>query len=682
MNKKISILLAGFAGLLALFGILGSLYIVMHRPLDPDMFHSVLVWDGVSNYGIGWLNDWRFTQDNWLFSLVPFQALLVNLTGDTANSILLSGWLFHILAVLVTALIAHQLGAVKSAPIIVAVLCLINVYGHWAGNISYPVSHNITNLIGLVTISLMLRWFNQPAVWLALLICLLQLLVGLSDPWLLPTYTLPAILALVALNLPIKNSPKIPGKLIWMLAASLALVFVLVKTRLWGTLNFMPVMHFAVGDKATITGNLDYLVRNIGGLFSFIYPLWNRDQNWPETHYPYAAISCVIVLATYVYCTARGILSDRRSEVRFFLIFTAFSVGGISLAYIISDVKASLASRFIINLVYLIPIVIAVVLEKSWQKLGKTFKGIAIVVIMSLAISGAVSHLSFMLYGGWPPSSKNVIDLIEVLQKNGLDYGYGPYHESKTNAVTVMSNGRIKIRPISFDQKTGRAIFFHPQTDVRWYKPEDAPSDQKDFFVYLRQDTAECANYNQCRKALITDFGVPQREIPYGNGSLMVWNHPLLGWGDDQPIEITYGKAIRFDDKELRPLWSGWTAAEPWGTWSIAPEAHTLFELPKTTAGDVRVRLESQAYASLIGLDQKVEVYANGKLVAELNYTPQSNLGVREWTLKKSDLDQGKLLNLEFRIRDPRSPKDRGLSSDTRKLGIGIVEITFEPVKN
>lgn len=681
MNKKRTRFAVFLGGVLGFFGLLGSLYIVMHRPLDPDMFHSVLVWDGVRNNGINWLNDWRFTQDNWLFSLVPFQVFLVSITGNIADSILLSGWLIHILAIIVTALIARQLGAVKSVPIILVLLSLINVYGHWAGNISYPVSHNITNLIGLVTLWLTLKWLHQPSISLVATISVLQLLAGFSDPWLLPTYTLPLILGMMVLSLPFKSNRNVSLRDVSILVATMVMVFVLVKTRIFGWFTVMPVMHFAIGGKETILGNMDYLVRNIGGLFSFIYPIWNRDQHWPETQYPYAAISGFIIVASYIACTIRGLMSDRRTEARFILLFAAFSVGGICLAYMLSDVKASLASRFVINLVYLIPIVIAVVIEKAWPKFGSILRALIFLGLAGLALGGAISQLCFILYGGWPPSGKDVGELTEMLEANGLNYGYGPYHEAKTNAVTVLSQGRVAIRPVSFDQKTGRVIFFHPQTDVRWYTPNDAPPDQKYYFVYLRKDTAECPNYLLCRKALLIDFGEPQREIPFNNGSVLVWDHPLLEWGDHQPIQVTIGKPINFNDQEINPQWSGWAAAETWGTWSIAEEAFTRFELPAPLRTDLRIRIVSQAYAPYIGLEQQVEVYANGQRVGKFNYTPQSNLASRELIINKSYIGQDNMLNLVFKIRDPRSPKDMGVSPDNRKLGIGLVSINFASEK-
>lgn len=670
----------GLLLLLSVVGIGASLYISTLRMLDPDMVHSVLVWQGVQANGLSWLNEWRFTQDNWLLSLIPFQALMVQLGNDAISTLVFSGWLIFFLAAVFSALIARVLAGNLAAGITFTLLIWVNAYGHIEGFASYPVSHNITNLFGLVTLWQLLRWVARPSWVNGILICLLQLMAGLSDPWLLPTFTLPFILSLSIVGICFRDGQALKARACAPLVLGLSVVFILVKTGVFGVFSFIPAMHFQPGPLPTQIANLVTLIGNLGGLFSLLPSLLALDPNWPETQIRYAGISSLLVLGLFVYSVMRLAARSEPRRQQVFAGVALFSVAGICAAYVISSVPANVtSSRFVINALYLVTITIVVCVVRRWPVLPRPGRILITLVGVSYLLTAMTSLYRFAHISWYPQGDRAVSAMIETLDKHGLNYGYGPYHGSKSNAVTVMTDGRIIIRPVAFDPATGQIGLTHPQTAMRWFTSEDAPKDQQRFFVYLTRDTAECPDFDQCRNALFRDFGAPVEAIPFDKGIIYVWDHPLINW---HLIHATMGQPIRFNSRMTLPPWSGWHIPESWGIWSDGNQAFTAFVFKSRVRSDLQVQILSKAYTPSIGQSQRIDVYANRQKVAQVNYTPDNNAGVREFIIPKALIGTDNKLSLVFVIENARSPRDRKISADSRKLGIGLSEITFKPFRH
>lgn len=672
-----------FYGLLLVLAIVGGglgLKVSFMRMLDPDMMHSVLIWQGVQEYGLKWLQEWRFTQDNWIFSLVPFQGLMVQATGNVLNTIVLSGWLIFVTAAVFSALIAMELAGYLAAMIVLALLLYVNAYGHIEGFASYPVSHNITNLFGLISLWVLLRWLKNPTWFYGITICLLELMAGLSDPWLLPTFTLPMVLSLGIAGLLFKNQQAVKIQAWLPLSLMLSMVLLAVKTGLFGMLDFMPLMHFSLGSLSTQLKNLSTLIGNLGGLFALMPSLSIGETLWPETQMPYAGISAFTVLLISSYSIFQLASGRSTKEQRFYAFFAMFSVVGICAAYVISSVEASVtSSRFVINVLYIITISIVVLITQRWALMPMAMRSVVCLVAAFYLIASALGLYSFSEKKRYAKFDLTLAELVATLDEHGLTYGYGPYHGSKSNVVTVMTNGRITLRPVTFDQNTGQIGFDHPQTSMRWFAPEDIPKDQKKFFVYLTRATSECFDFDQCSQSLFRDFGTPSDAITLENGVIYVWNHPLINW---QSIKVEMGEPIQFNSSMILPPWSGWSITEYWGTWSDGDNAFMAFEFKQPVTGDMKVRMSSKAYAPIIGLNQRINVYVNKMRVAELNYTPEENDKVREFIIPRHVLDNETRISIVFGVENAFSPRDKKISNDTRKLGLGLMEITFLPISD
>lgn len=124
----------------------------------------------------------------------------------------------------------------------------------------------------------------------------------------------------------------------------------------------------------------------------------------------------------------------------------------------------------------------------------------------------------------------------------------------------------------------------------------------------------------------------------------------------------------------------GWWASEPWGVWSIEPEA--LLVLPAGLATDGALWLRVQARSLIAGelSRQRVEVVVNGRFVAEWEFTTESPVGERAAVIPAEVAGPREPLRITFRVPDAASPASLGVSADTRRLDIGLQWLRLDPI--
>ena len=127
-------------------------------------------------------------------------------------------------------------------------------------------------------------------------------------------------------------------------------------------------------------------------------------------------------------------------------------------------------------------------------------------------------------------------------------------------------------------------------------------------------------------------------------------------------------------------LLSGWSAPEPWGTWSDGPIA--TLDVPRVwpEQGSLLLVFEVSVFlAPRQGLDaQTVLVSANGRFIGTLRLIGSET---RMKVIIPSALvngDAGKLV-LRFDFPTAASPSDLGLSPDGRRLAVGLKSLTVQP---
>ena len=128
-------------------------------------------------------------------------------------------------------------------------------------------------------------------------------------------------------------------------------------------------------------------------------------------------------------------------------------------------------------------------------------------------------------------------------------------------------------------------------------------------------------------------------------------------------------------DGRSKFLLNGWGYSEEWGTWAIQPVSTIVMPLPK--GRPTKILIEANAFLTPIHPNLHVAVYINGILASqELTLSKQQN-NYLEVQIPSHLTKEGDPILIEFRSLNPISPKDAGVSSDERKLGIGLHSIQF-----
>lgn len=517
--------------------------------IDADTSLPLILWHGVHTHGLAWLKDFVFTPDNWLFSIIPVDFLGFTLLGAKPAVVLLSGWLIFISAAFISGVIAWQLNAKRASFGIPLALLSAGFYAHRCGFVSYPVSHNVTNLFGLVTVSLLLRWMQWQKNRSLFLMLALLAAGAVSDPWMVAAYSLPIILLSMLLLL---SSPKTMDRAACVKLFLISVVaLAAVPSGFFGLLNFIPSLrqpfHFPRNHDSwkLLWDNSIFLIKDLGGLLNIV-PLHHAN------YFDFGLVSIGAIGMLFVINIAEaGWKNILASKTRFvFFLFSPISIGGTSLAFLmglpfVGGHASDDSARFVLNGLYLIVIGLGVLMDLNWEKSTRMRRIFDMAVVGLFLIAGNVSTAWWWTKPGLTFANKDTENLIKFLRRYHLSYGYGVYWGSRANAVTGVSDSEIRIRPVRFDERSGRMfIGDRNQVSRRWYRPEDIPYGQKEYFVAVGHDGEECADVGRCMRGLREQFGSPAKILRYNSFYppllILVWDHPLLGY--QRPLGIQVAK--------------------------------------------------------------------------------------------------------------------------------------------
>jgi hypothetical protein len=124
----------------------------------------------------------------------------------------------------------------------------------------------------------------------------------------------------------------------------------------------------------------------------------------------------------------------------------------------------------------------------------------------------------------------------------------------------------------------------------------------------------------------------------------------------------------------------GWWTSEPWGVWSIEPEALLVLPVGLATDGALRLRVQARSFIAGELSRQRVEVVVNGQPVAEWEFTTESPVGERAAVIPAEVAGAREPLRITFRVPDAASPASLGVSADARRLGIGLQWLRLDPI--
>ena len=489
--------------------------------LDPDVYVPVELWRGVRRFGFGFLATWRYTQDNWVLSLLPFDALLFEVLGPRPAVVAGVGWLVFLASVGLSGVLVARLCSPRAGLIAAVVLLFANVSAMGAGGyLGYPISHNVSMAWALGALALAARSLACERVAPAIAAAACVFVAAVSDPWAGPAIAIP--LSLAAGALAVAHRRRRVARYAAGLCAGSLFAFVAAKTRLFGLWSFLPETVFSLADPHEMIVNARWLYVSLAAIFNIV-PRADLAQE------PAALIDVAAALA--LFALSLGLLAGRvfrlEAEKALILGVAALSVGALLVLFLVGRWPGHGVGdgRFFPNAYFFGGVVVASRLAQLWAKARPARRWLLAAYPVLLVVSAILS--APRLWASPQPlrGMERPLALAQLLESHGLAYGYGPFWGAEALVMGPITDGRVVIRPVSF--VLARFVRRNVESSSLWYRPQAEPGAGRVFLVVI-DDGEECRDLQACMRGAERQFGPPAERLPFQGGAVLVWTHRLI----------------------------------------------------------------------------------------------------------------------------------------------------------
>ncbi|MDD2705029.1 MAG: hypothetical protein PHU07_06835 [Acidocella sp.] len=517
--------------ILIFVGGVNAFEVVFHgNNLESDTASSAMLWQGVHQYGWGFLRTWRFTTDGWQFSLLPFHFSLLYIFGAKPTVIIAFGWVIFIACVITTYYLTLRVSGNRRLALIVALLL------SWAnpgalltaqGSLGYPIAHNISILYCSVSLICLVHYIQSRNSLLFVFADMFMILSCISDPWADVAFLLPVVAGSLLL-LFCKGGRQYLGLLINNILVA-AFIVAYFRTSGFGLFDYLaaPITHVS---SDVLKRNFDFLCSGIAGYFNV-----NISGGVNNT---LLYIGPDVFAMVFALCTFSALsLTLKRFRVlplaEFFclMVFLLSAIGSIA-AYLLLFVSvAPWSARYFDTAFVFAPAYVLLSFRRSAFLSLPVFKAAGILFAMLFVVSGAQASRHFWSSKGL--SVEPALSIARFLQSNNLTYGYGDYWGAEANAVSWITKGDVLVRPVRFNGVSGR-VMKSPvgQVSSLWYQSVDQRDKSRTFIVFTNHADDTCQPLEKCIDAAKQQIGVPDQILmfnAYGDDYyVLVWNRPIL----------------------------------------------------------------------------------------------------------------------------------------------------------
>jgi len=141
----------------------------------------------------------------------------------------------------------------------------------------------------------------------------------------------------------------------------------------------------------------------------------------------------------------------------------------------------------------------------------------------------------------------------------------------------------------------------------------------------------------------------------------------------------TLGRVLdfSFDGSAESYLLGGWSIGESWGRWIDGDRGAMMLELTQPVQNDLILHVVAAGFtAGPAHPETMAEIYANDCLIGRMHFE-DGEPHEQVLRLPARCTNETEKLRLSFQNLSPASPKLLGLSSDARRLGIGVVSLNL-----
>lgn len=261
---------------------------------------------------------------------------------------------------------------------------------------------------------------------------------------------------------------------------------------------------------------------------------------------------------------------------------------------------------------------------------------------------------------------KSQTAITDFLLENGLNYGYATFWNAGNN--TVLSDYRVRISPVNIGDDVTP---YHWFCNDRFFNPD---MHEGKSFLLLRDNEVSAYTASTAYKW----FGEPSSVLAFPGYSIFVYEYNISQNDFSRTYKYSLGTVISYsaDSYNCNNLLQGWSGNEEWGVWSEGNESALRYDIPEENNADLVWEIEACSFNS----PKDVDVFVNGNKVDTFlvdTDTGRYSISIpSEFYVKNTDdADNVYEINITMRLTADVSPADINPgSSDTRKLGIGLIE--------
>lgn len=330
-----------------------------------------------------------------------------------------------------------------------------------------------------------------------------------------------AALALIVIGRPDRRRPLIA------IVAMVLIAGLLVQTRLFGALGFLPGVVHSVATLPQMIENAKFAARYIAVFFNILPGLLTRSGPTPPP--AVVVIECALFFALVLFCAFRLMRQfPATSSRRQFIALTALASMFVMLAALVITgfQQGMVTGRYLSNLFVFLPLLIGA--SPIGSDVRDRFDRTVLALLAGLfMISGLVSNR--MVWNDRMPTTglNGVPQLAAFLAAHHIQFGYGPYWWTQANATGWVTRGKLTIRPIDFNPGEGRFVPKPVQTLPEWYTKPAIARQPARMALILPPSPGDCGAATTCLAAATAQFGPPAQIVPYGPLTVLIYNHHL-----------------------------------------------------------------------------------------------------------------------------------------------------------
>lgn len=327
------------------------------------------------------------------------------------------------------------------------------------------------------------------------------------------------------------------------------------------------------------------------------------------------------------------------------------------LAYFVAFILLNLNARYYFTPVYVLTIPsLCLCLISVWQKQKYMFWGLVIILGYICINNYRTVQINVMENQYHRQEDMKMINYLAQAVENGKELLW--YQEINKKPENSFSNLSVTDRK----NKLNKFISYVLQQNNIYTKEVDTvrPIHKNEIFISVPE--------NRLEKEI--DYSVLGSNIKRTDALWLEVYEPIDFPKIKLPAEICFGADCAIDEISF----TGVSVQEAWGVWSDGRIVTLTFRAPKSN-NDLRVTLNVQPFLSETYTTNKGKIKVNNHTLTSWKFKFGETIAPIEFTIPHKYINEQGMVTLQFKIKDPKSPKELGISADVRELGLGFVSM-------